>query len=269
MKKRKEIIIATGILFLCCVAGVYGKYVESLSKIYLKTSFSKDTYKLGEIALMNIQITNNNSEVVYLSGESIDTLKIKISLGNDNNYKDYYGNSRNFVVDGDYYVKINPNETINKQKPILWNFKSNVSGLNSDGTKSVLEDRITTDYAFSETGTYFVKVLLTLKGEESVVIESEPIQIIIEKPNGEDLEVWNKLKDNGEIAYFIQEGDILIPSYKKEARAKVQQEIENLLKKYPNSFYATALRQSLDKFLASEAKKQESLEKLQNQKEKP
>lgn len=267
MRKRKGIFIIVGILFLCCVVGLsYSKYVESSNKIYLKINFPKSTYKLGEIASLGIEITNKHSEVIYLSGEAIDTMKIKISAGSNNDFKDYYGNSRNFLVDGDYHIKINPNETINRQQAILWNFKPDVSGLNSDAAKPVLEGRISTDYAFSEAGTYFVKAVLILKSEEPIVIESESIKITIEEPVGKDLEVWNKIKNNGNYAYFIQEGDIRISAYKTEERAKFQQEVEEIINQYPNSFYAESLRQSLVKFKSNEAKKQKFLEKIQKEK---
>ena len=117
---------------------------------------------------------------------------------------------------------------------------------------------------------YYLKVWASIiKNEESTTIESEPIKITIEEPADEDLEVWNKIKNNGDFAYFIQEGDIRIPVYKMEERAKFQQEVEQILIDYPNSFYATSLRQSLDKFKANEAKRQELLQKIQKEKEKP
>jgi hypothetical protein len=82
------------------------------------------------------------------------------------------------------------------------------------------------------------------------------------------LEVWYRIKDNGDIGYFLQEGEIVRGRYHKpEERAKFQQEVERLLNQYPNSFYAQSLRQSLDKFKANEEKRKASLEKMKQQKQ--
>jgi len=59
-------------------------------------------------------------------------------------------------------------------------------------------------------------------------VDSEPIAITVEEPIGEDLEVWNRIKNDGKFAFFIQ--------------------VEDILQKYPRSIYAAPLRRSLEKF---------------------
>jgi hypothetical protein len=93
-------------------------------------------------------------------------------------------------------------------------------------------------------------------------VESEPIKIVINEPVGEDLEVWNKIKDNGNFAYFIQEDEIRIPSFKPDEREKFSKEFEQIINQYPNSLYTQSFRLSLDRFQAAEAKRQESMQKL-------
>ena len=93
------------------------------------------------------------------------------------------------------------------------------------------------------------------------------MKITITEPNGENLDVWNKIKDNGDIGYFLQEGDLIRGRYyTAEERAKFQQEVQQIISEHPNSFYAQSLRQSLDKFRASEAERQEYMKKLYKQK---
>lgn len=151
----------------------------------------------------------------------------------------------------DIYAKtvLNPNESSKASGAILWQWlKQDVPG-----------------FKFSNPGIYYIKARYSIlvEGEnDRIVLESEPIKIKIEEPVGENLEVWNKIKDNGNFAYFIQEGDILIPSYKTKERKKFQQEIEQIINQYPNSFYAESLQQSLEKYQAAEAKRQESLQKI-------
>jgi len=104
-----------------------------------------------------------------------------------------------------------------------------------------------------------------LKAVYEGTLESEPIRVIVNEPEGENLEVWNKIGDNENFAYFMQNNETLISNDKPEERAKFQAELNDVLQNYPNSFYAQSLRQSLDKFNANEAKRQELREKVKNQ----
>lgn len=111
--------------------------------------------------------------------------------------------------------------------------------------------------AFTEPGVYRIKARFNpiIKGEKnSGFIYSDPIQITLEKPVGEDLIVWDKIKENGDIAYFIQEGYPRIPEYKAEDRAAFLKMVEQIVIDHPNSFYAESLRRSLGKFESDTAR---------------
>lgn len=272
MKNKKMIIILSLMLSVCCLVGLaYSKKsADTPTNILLTISSSETIYKLGEIVSIKTRITNRNSEPVNLVGTPETIVGIEISYENQKNYQHYAGPSvlHNFMVDGsDPYITIKIGETLINQRSILWNYKPEVSHLNSDAAKSFLESRILTDYAFTKAGTYFIKAISIIsKDGNSEKIESEPIKIIIIEPIGEDLEVWNKIKENGDIGYFLQEGDIARGSYyKPEEREKFLKEVDQILIDYPNSFYAEPLRQSLAKFQANDTKRQKYLKKMQKE----
>jgi len=79
-------------------------------------------------------------------------------------------------------------------------------------------------------------------------VDSEPIAITVEEPIGEDLEVWNRIKNDGKFAFFIQEGGIQAQVYERDLRDAFQKQVEDILQKYPRSIYAAPLRRSLEKF---------------------
>ena len=248
------------------VIGYSRVFVSASSNLGLQIASSEEPYKLGEPVPIELRISNQGSDIIYLSEDSVERIEIQIS-SDDRIYKKYSGPGLSFTLDGaGPMFKISPNGDLKRQKTILFNFVSHVSHLNVDAAKPVLEGRILTDYALPKSGTYFIKAVLEIKDGKPMKVESEPVKVVISDPVGEDLEVWNKIKDSGDIAYLIQEGDILIPSYKAEEQKKFQQEVEGIIRDYPNSFYAQSLQSSLDKFRASEAKRQEFMQKLKKQK---
>ena len=254
------------ILAIACVAcfALEKKSVKASNEVDVNLNISKDVVQLGETLSIETRITKNASVPIYLEGDSNYAVAIKIAFKEDKDYKLYVPKGPLISLDGVYMpIQINPKETLDNQITVLWNNKPKVSHLNADAAKPYVEGRILTDYAFPEAGTYYIKAVTTvLKDKKPVSVESEPIKIIVEEPQGEDLEVWKKIKDNGEFAYFIQEGEITRGYHKPEEQAKFQQEVDDIVNHYPNSFLSGQIKQSLVKFQAQEAKKKAYLEKM-------
>jgi hypothetical protein len=234
---------------------------------------SKANYALGEIVNLSFRLTNESEDNVSILGNlqtSDGSLSVYISRDGKNFNK--YTHSKWGVKDSKWQpIKLLPSESVDTLASILWNKKPETQGLNPEVAEKATEGRILSHYAFPESGTYYVKAsyyIYFIKEINPVLVESEPVEITIEEPVGENLEVWNKIKDNGDFAYFIQECDFRIPSYKTEERAKFQKDIEQILNQYPDSFYAQSLRQSLDKFKAREEERKAYLKKIQKVKTK-
>lgn len=245
---------------------------NSQTKLEFKITASKSVYLAGELNKFTFEITNKSNENVSFAN-SLRTgagyLKVFISKENGN-FNRYIG-PRWGKDDASYrIITLKPNEKVKNEASIFWNVKPIISNSSPpDVIKRATDGNILTDYAFPEAGIYHMKasyLIFFTKQKNPVLIESEPIQINIEEPIGDDLEVWNKIKDNGDFAYFIQEGDFRIPIYKTDERAKFQKEIEQIINQYPNSFYAQSLKQSLDKFNLNEEKRKTDLQELQKAK---
>ena len=270
MKNNKAIAIF--LVLLSCLLIVF---INSESKIGYSqsknTNFSlslntpKQTYILGEKIQLDIKVEKQLQEVIVPQSSKARCGYLKIQVANETrNYKDYFGpkwQTENCEV----VLPLNDNEAFKVKESLLWNVKPEVSHLNKDAAKRKSKGRIMTDYVFPEIGTYYIKTVLSFPDDIQPKIESEPIKIIIEKPVGDDLEVWNEIKDDGGIAYFIETGNFLTSYSKTEERDKLQQKIERIINTYPNSFYTESLRNSLRKFQAIEAKRQEFLQKIRQQ----
>jgi hypothetical protein len=246
MKYKKIMTIFIGITCIFAVTSFAYIRVSSDTKLKLAVSFPKETYKLGEPINPIFALQNKGDKTITLWDKfGVETGFIHVLATKNNETNPIgFGNSKWGKGDSFFKTFISPNEIVQSSARILW-----------------FRDPKTDEPAFrlTEAGEYYFKIIYAAHLEEgkqtTTKLESEPVKITIKEPVGEDLEVWNKIKDNGNFAYFIQEGDMLIPSYKAEERAKFHAEIEDILNKYPNSFYAEPLRQSLDKFKINEAKR--------------
>lgn len=269
MKNKSFAIVPITLLGIFCglAISVHKGYVRASNEVDLAATPSLSVLRLGELLTLDIKLTNNTQKPKYFWKPYV-----KIAFKESGDFKLYAPAGPAISLDGiNMPSKLDPQATMGTPRTILWNSKPSVGHLNPDAAKPELEGRILSDYAFPETGTYFVKVYVMIFDDESgsgtgKMVESDPIKITITAPKGEDLEVWNKIKDNGEFAYFMQEGDITRGYKKPENRTKFQQELQDILNKYPNSFYSQSLRQSLDKFRVGEAKRQEIRDKLLKQK---
>ncbi len=250
MKYKYMLAIAFG---LCSFFGVT-KYVQSkfANNLKLFVSTPKNTFTTGEIIPFVCELKNEGSEEVILEDTLDPTYgSLKFYLFDEKKDFKYSYINPNWGI-----LEVNGSSIKIKKNEALTNYGQILSGINSDKRA---------EYYFDTSGTYYLQASyqIQLRGQAKYFeVKSELIKIVITQPLGEDLEVWNQIKNRGDYGYFIQNGDFIEPFYKVEERKKLQQEVEDILAKYPNSFYAASLSQSLAKFKASEAKRCELMEKM-------
>lgn len=233
--------------------------LKNNSDLTLEVNSKEQNYTLGEIVELKFTLKNEGEKPeAFVTRPDVWTGFLQVWISSDGkDYKIYKNSSWGLKETGGLILQ--PGKSFESQAVLLWNEKPDTININP----SAYKDKITTDYAFPKAGTYFIKAVLSFSDTDKPKLKSEPVQIVFKEPVGEDLEVWNKIKDSGNFALFIQEGHPFIPIYKTEECAKFIEEVEQILTQYPNSFYAESLRQSLDKFKAFEAKRQEFLQKIQ------
>jgi len=254
MKNKKFLINVITVICLMITATLG---LNSVTKSYanneveIVTTLSKQSYTLGEPISLLLEVKNStDKEAVFINSFDPVYGSLKLYIFNDNRSINYeYTNPKYGVLETGGFIKLKANDKVSNSIKVLARLKSYDQA----------------DYFFNEEGDYNVQVsyLVQLIGQtKPIEIKSNTVKFTVKKPQGEDLEVWNKIKGNSNFGYFIQEGDFLIPSYRLEERSKLQSEIESIIYQYPNSFYAQPLRQSLDKFKANEAKRQELVERI-------
>ncbi len=243
--------IAIVVAAIVCVYGsVTVKSQLVTQNIIVSGKINKENYLLGESVLINFEVINRGNTAVQIPKLWAENA-VYISPDGKNYRKTSRGKWELMLVNIPK-ITLEPEQSYTYEdiRIVSGGQKSDYSHLNPKAAKkqSEINDKIDTEYAFPKAGKYYIKGVFG-------TIESEPIQITIEEPQGEDLEVWNKIKDDGNFAYFIQEGEVLIPNYKPKERAEFKRKVEDIINQYPNSFYVQSLNQSLDKFKANEAKR--------------
>lgn len=225
----------------------------------LDLSSSKKDYVQGEIVELSVNLINESSQPVKVGlTPTVENGFLHIWIADSNQeFKEYRNSGWGLRESGKGILKAG--ESFKSEATILWNAKPQTSHLNEDAAKRATEGKISTDYAFPKAGIYSIKSVATIAGDSPMKIESEPIQIVINEPIGDDLKVWNQIKDNGDIAYFIQQGGT--PTYQDEKTEKLLKEVEQIAEKYPNSNLAGQMKQKLEKFRTDEEKRKEMLEK--------
>lgn len=254
MKYRKVIFVLYGGILFTLIAGFAYMQTNAGQQLKLSLRTDKDTYKFGEPVRFVFGLRNDsNSPISLLDAFGTGTGNLHVEISADGKKFVGFDNPQWGIVDCFCKTLIEPNKSVDASGQVLW----------------VWAKQDVPAFRLTKPGDYYLRARYTayVDGiQESKKIESEPIMITIEGSIGDDLEVWNKIKDKGDFAYFISEGDVQIPSYKPEQREEFLQEVNGIMTDHPNSFYSQSLRQSLERFRASEVKRQESLRKMQKQK---
>jgi hypothetical protein len=262
VKTRLSIKIVSGAiacLMLIAIAWKFGVSANETSSgdldLELKLSSEKNSYILGEQVRVSFELTNKGPNAVSLTYRpDISTGYLKLWISSDGLHFDEYRNSSwgRFESSG---PTLQSGESFKSEALILWNAKPQIPRAG--------EKKILTDYAFPKPGDYYLNATLVLSDKNRtdglVQIESQPIQITIEEPTGDDLNVWNRIKNNGDIAFFLQQRDTT--TFRDEKSKKVVKEIEEIIRQYPATLLTDQMKSGLAKFREAEEKRNEMLEK--------
>lgn len=264
MRIKKNNNVAIGTLFAVLlmvswsIVGSTQTKIES-TELLLEGKANKETFILGEPVSIEFEISNKGKTSIAVHSGGVETGFLKIFIAAQNGeYKEYLGYGWGLKMGR--MINLAPGESHKyKEATILWHGKIDVSGLSQQAAREKLKGKITTEYAFPEPGVYLIKGI-SYFGENATLIESEPIEIVVNAPAGDDLKIWNQIKGNREIALLMQAGEF--NTSKDEEKEKLVGDVEQIIVQYPNSIYSSYLRTNLEKYKASEEKRNEFMRKI-------
>ena len=259
------ILIAAIVIFAICSSNVtIVKSSANKPDLILKVSSDKESYILGEKINLQFELKDKNNKIVALAAPpTVENGSLQVWIASSNrSFKEYRGAGWGF---NDSSKSVSA-KSIKSDAGVLWNGKAPDSSKNESFDKNRLE----TDYAFVVAGVYFIKATAIVypqnfkSDDDKIVLESEPIQIIINEPVGDDLEVWNRIKGNGGFGLFMQTGSFI--NDKADEAQKILAEVKDIISKYPDSLLVVQLRQGLEKYRITQAEGEQMKEQIKNNK---
>ena len=243
-KNMRNLSILVAVLFFFGLVEMGKAHEQQALDLQLSLKSEKTTYFLGQPIPLLIELDNLSGNAIILP-DTFDPVygSLKISVHDDDRNVDFeYMNPNWGILEPSGLVRIGANEKLENRVQLLSRVKADKSPA----------------YFFQSEGTYDLTASyqIQLTGGVANEVESQPIKVKLVKPVGENLKVWEKIKDNAEIGYFMQWSDFTIPFYRDKDRLRLQDEVEQLIRTYPDSLYSDYLRSNLEKYRASEEKRQ-------------
>jgi hypothetical protein len=250
-RKFSLILVLTLLLALAGTAIVLSQQQSTESKdirlLKLLVKSDKQSYLPGELITLDFKILNDSQEEVLLP-KNIDVWSghLQVFVADEaNEYNQYKGPRWGLLKRaGATTLKLAPGESFSSTATMLHNHRVETSHLAKSLQEEVTKGLIKTEYVLPKPGVYFVKAVLIDDVLENR-IESEPMRIVIEEPMNGDLEVWNKIKHDGNYARFMQTGALATPDSEKTKRIK--ESLEEIQESQPNSRYHNQIRGALAK----------------------
>lgn len=225
---------------------INSKQVEASSGIAIELSTDKKTYSLGEVVNFRAKFINKTSRSVSINPDTQKMIKIAYSVNSD--FKNYFPPSLSFVDDGVWFVPpILPNKELVWDGRILWNRKTDLSDLDGPIAVSYKTANISSDYALPLPGQFFLKATANIQIDgKSKTFESAPVEISVRAPEAADVTIWEVIKLDSGIGYFIQTSEYPYGiSRDVDRQNQFVDKLQSLIDRNPAGIYATPLAMAL------------------------
>ncbi len=245
MYKRKKSNLFWLLAFVISLGWFADNYAQNKTGqeklLKLTVASSQGSYVMGELVELTASVKNiGKNKAVINKLLTIESGNLQIFIaGDDREFGSYLGPGWGIDERMIQYT-LNPGESISDSDKILWNFAPAVTHLNARAAKQAQKGRVPTSYAFDKPGLYRIKL------RDDKTFESNEIIVVIEEPTGDDLQIWQAIKDRPDLGFFIQKGSP--QSYDPAEMTRVKKGIESLLEQHPNGKISNALRESLVSF---------------------
>lgn len=214
----------------------------------LEVRASRQAYVLGEPVDLEIVVRNaSNRPIALPGGFDVQQGYVGVEVAfEDGPFREYRGPGWGLDDAVSSALVLRPRQSAATAASILFNHGMPSGHLNRDRAAEVAARFLNEGYALPVPGRYHIKAVL-FDGAGNGLVESLPFEITVEEPTGEDREVWNELRSDPELGYFMQAGG---PRGRSSELRKQQlvTRLERLVAYHPGSRYTELLRERLARY---------------------
>lgn len=250
--KRKMIRALLAVALVSSTAGpVLGAPLkDGADGLALILQSSKPSYVLGELVNLKIKVINQTGRAVPLAGTTnVWTGAVRVLIASARgDFKEYLGPGWGLKdIVGAPPVEIQPGGSFETAATVLYNHRPETGHLSELYASEIRGKRVGTEYAFAQPGTYRLKAVL--QDAKGSALESGVLEIDIREPQGADRSIWEVLREDPELGYFVQEGG---PNGPPETPRSQQLEatLERLAGSFPEGRQAEGIRAGLAEYRA-------------------
>jgi hypothetical protein len=224
-----------------------GAQLEKVDGVKLVVHPAKRSLVPGELLDVRLEIRNESGESVPIrAGMTVQVGGITLDLAEGSGpFRRVRGPGWGGAeFDDTTDVDLPPGESQYSDAPVLYNDFRVTEGLPRAAADEIRSRELDTAYVFERPGRYLLRGTLHL-GVGLEPIQSEPVEVEVRAPTGQDAKAWNAIKNCRACARFLQTGEAggLADDERNTATAGV---LERVATESPKSIYAAQIRQSLE-----------------------
>lgn len=250
--KRKMIRSLLAVTLMSSTAGpVLGAPSEGGAEggLALTLRSSKPSYALGELLSLDIKVSNQTGQTVSLSTvPDVWTGAVRVFIASEGgDFKEYLGPRWGLKdVVRAAQVEIPPGGSFETAATVLYNHPQETAHLSELYAREIRGKRVGTEYAFAQPGTHRLKAVLRTEGG---TVQSGVLAIDIREPQGVDRSIWEVLREDPELGFFVQSGGPKGPPETPRSR-QLEATLERLAGSFPEGRQAEGIRAGLAEYRA-------------------
>ena len=250
--RRAAVVAMFGLVALARTAGAQTPLSETVA---VDARPDKSVYQLGDPVSLDVRVVNRSAGPLAIPAALdvwVGNVEVFIAAGGSG-FVRYTGPGwglRDLMLSGTR--TLGQGQSWTTEAAILYNHGLKTDHL-SPAARREASDRIPdSGFAFRSAGVYRLKVVVHGPGFTDAV-ESNVVQIAVTEPRGNDRAVWNVLKSDPDVAYFLHTGGPKGHPLAAKGQA-IAGMLQQLAAAHPSSRYAVAIEDRLASFESTVAR---------------
>ena len=204
----RDLLIGIGLSIAGCAGQAHGADLPQAPtpSIELQLQSARQSYALGEIVELELVLRDVglNATPVQTPDPRFGNLQLFIS-SDGTHYREYTGPRWGSVHARQQARTLAPGEELRLAIPVLYNQRMPVVDLRPMYGEAIRERRLDPGFAFTQPGRYWAKAVIRSLGR---TFESAPLGLDLHLPVGADAGVWQRVRFDPSMAYFLHTGQV-------------------------------------------------------------